>query len=119
VSDLLLPCPFCGSDALVRQCYHSMPREPTFRVSCTYCLCGTSDDFATAEAAAELWNRRAQSAEIARLTRERDEAESFIYWNACDATLFSEEEANRLEREALERYIARAALSPSPGETHD
>lgn len=46
------------------------------------------------------------------LEQQRDDAEAFIYWNACDASMMSEEEANRLERAALERYIERHASRP-------
>ena len=54
----LLPCPFCGSEAL-HDFSFAGPREVTvYHVKCCNCEC-TTRHHATESGAAETWNRRA------------------------------------------------------------
>jgi Lar family restriction alleviation protein len=121
MSDELLPCPFCGGKNVTLGTFsHSMPREPTWRVRCADCAC-ESGHFSVGMDAFAAWNRRAQSAEIARLTRERDEAMAIV--DAARAVIKAEDDASVLGlhlvafSEAMKEL--RAALSPSPGETRE
>jgi Lar family restriction alleviation protein len=59
VSDLLLPCPFCGQKAYIRKRHHSMPRDPTYQAYCDDCGCGTSDLYRQPALAIQAWNQRA------------------------------------------------------------
>jgi hypothetical protein len=62
MSDNLLPCPFCGSDA------HIQEDDDRFFAACTSCFCNVGEAydscampahiFHTKEAAAEAWNTR-------------------------------------------------------------
>lgn len=62
VSEKLLPCPFCGGEAIVSEHYNSMWREnPTdFCVRCKKCLSATMRYYSTRDKAIAAWNRRAE-----------------------------------------------------------
>ena len=51
-------CPFCGSDAAVKE-HKAVRAHPTYyTVGCTECGCVILRHFRTAEDAADYWNRR-------------------------------------------------------------
>lgn len=75
----IAPCPFCGGEALINviephdHYFVNLPRyEGTTFIECTNCtctICASDRDKATKD-----WNRRADSAQIALLRKERDAA---------------------------------------------
>lgn len=52
-SDILLPCPFCGSS-----CTAYETKDGKWYVSCNYCGVATPDHFFTYDQAEDFWNDR-------------------------------------------------------------
>lgn len=70
----LLPCPFCGSKAIIRTHNHYMPTSQTFSAECSACYCKLGEDYRsgewfgyydTPEDAARVWNTRISPAKAA------------------------------------------------------
>lgn len=53
----LLPCPFCGSEAIVK-------RNKTVMVNCTQCTAATFQRLSDALSAVTAWNTRASTADL-------------------------------------------------------
>ena len=59
-SDRLLPCPFCGGEAWLRE-HTALNGETNYYVECGYIECGVSPEtsiFVTSEEAINAWNTR-------------------------------------------------------------
>lgn len=56
----LKPCPFCGSEAFLRQTPAFEFNEFDFYVSCSNCRAMIDNIYGTEERAIEAWNRRAR-----------------------------------------------------------
>ena len=54
----LMPCPFCGADAIMETCTTALEKVPRFRVRCKDKCAETSWDNWSEEEAAKKWNRR-------------------------------------------------------------